>query len=42
MATAGAIIALRVPGITIEDASVVSKTMPEFVSAWNELLESKA
>jgi len=42
MATAGAIIGLRVSGITIEDVSVVSKTMPEFVSAWNELLESKA
>ena len=38
MATAGAIIGLRVPGITIEDISVVSKTMPEFVSLWNELL----
>ena len=38
MATAGAIIGLRVPGITIEDISVVSKTMPEFVSLWNDLL----
>lgn len=42
MATAGAIIGLRVPGITIEDVSVVSKTMPEFVSLWNDLLEIKA
>jgi 3-phosphoshikimate 1-carboxyvinyltransferase len=42
MATAGAIIGLRVPGITIEDVSVVSKTMPEFVSLWNELLEIQA
>jgi 3-phosphoshikimate 1-carboxyvinyltransferase len=42
MATAGAIIGLRVPGITIEDVSVVSKTMPEFVSLWNELLENDA
>jgi 3-phosphoshikimate 1-carboxyvinyltransferase len=38
MATAGAIIGLRVPGITIEDVSVVSKTMPEFVSLWTDLL----
>jgi 3-phosphoshikimate 1-carboxyvinyltransferase len=38
MATAGAIIGLRVPGITIEDVSVVSKTMPEFVSLWTQLL----
>lgn len=42
MATAGAIIGLRVPGLTIEDVSVVSKTMPEFVSLWNDLLEIKA
>jgi 3-phosphoshikimate 1-carboxyvinyltransferase len=42
MATAGAIIGLRVPGITIEDVSVVGKTMPEFVSLWNDLLEIKA
>jgi len=42
MATAGAIIGLRVPGITIEDVSVVGKTMPEFVSLWNDLLESNA
>jgi 3-phosphoshikimate 1-carboxyvinyltransferase len=38
MATAGAIIGLRVPGITIEDVTVVSKTMPEFVSLWTDLL----
>jgi 3-phosphoshikimate 1-carboxyvinyltransferase len=42
MATAGAIIGLRVSGITIEDISVVSKTMPEFVSLWNNLLGSNS
>jgi 3-phosphoshikimate 1-carboxyvinyltransferase len=42
MATAGAIIGLRVAGITIEDISVVSKTMPNFVELWNTLLESKS
>jgi len=42
MATAGAIIGLRVPGIVIEDISVVSKTMPEFVALWNSMLEQKA
>lgn len=42
MATAGAIIGLRVSGIRIEDVGVVSKTMPEFVSLWNELLEIQA
>ena len=39
MATAGAIIGLRVPGIEIEDIQVTSKTMPEFVSLWNQMLE---
>lgn len=39
MATAGAIIGLSVPGIEIEDISVTSKTIPEFVSLWNQLLE---
>ncbi|MEY3889360.1 MAG: hypothetical protein RLZZ90_141 [Actinomycetota bacterium] len=34
MATAGAIIGLRVPGIQVEDISVTSKTMPEFASLW--------
>jgi 3-phosphoshikimate 1-carboxyvinyltransferase len=42
MATAGAIIGLRVTGITIEDVSVVSKTMPEFVSLWTDLLGTKS
>jgi 3-phosphoshikimate 1-carboxyvinyltransferase len=42
MATAGAIIGLRVPGIVIEDISVVSKTMPEFVTIWNSMLEQNA
>lgn len=39
MATAGAIIGLRVPGIEIEDIQVTSKTMPEFVALWNQMLE---
>lgn len=34
MATAGAIIGLRVPGIQVEDISVTSKTMPDFASLW--------
>jgi 3-phosphoshikimate 1-carboxyvinyltransferase len=42
MATAGAIIGLRVPGIEIEDISVTSKTIPEFVSLWEQMLEAKA
>jgi 3-phosphoshikimate 1-carboxyvinyltransferase len=34
MATAGAIIGLRVPGIEIEDITTTSKTMPEFDKLW--------
>jgi 3-phosphoshikimate 1-carboxyvinyltransferase len=40
MATAGAIIGLRVPGIEIQDISVTSKTMPNFAQLWLEMLES--
>ena len=38
MATAGAIIGLRVPGIEIEDITVTSKTMPSFESFWIKML----
>jgi 3-phosphoshikimate 1-carboxyvinyltransferase len=38
MATAAAIIGLKVPDITVNDINVVSKTMPEFVSLWGQLL----
>ena len=38
MATAAAIIGLRVPGIVVSDVSVVSKTMPGFVSMWSTLI----
>ena len=38
MATAGAIIGLRVPGIEIEDITVTSKTMPGFESLWSKML----
>jgi 3-phosphoshikimate 1-carboxyvinyltransferase len=42
MATAGAIIGLRVPGIEIEDITVTSKTIPEFVKLWEQMLKGKA
>ncbi|MEY4296556.1 MAG: hypothetical protein RL016_402, partial [Actinomycetota bacterium] len=38
MATAGAIIGLRVPGIEIEDISTTSKTMPDFAELWTDML----
>lgn len=40
MATAGAIIGLRVPGVEIEDITVTSKTMPEFPKLWLAMLEA--
>lgn len=41
MATAGAIIGLAVPGIEIENIETTSKTMPEFVSLWQEMLRAR-
>lgn len=42
MATAGAIIGLRVPGVEIEDISVTAKTIPEFVSLWDQMLKANS
>jgi 3-phosphoshikimate 1-carboxyvinyltransferase len=42
MATAGAIIGLRVPGIQVEDIKTTSKTMPDFDKLWLNMLEGKA
>jgi 3-phosphoshikimate 1-carboxyvinyltransferase len=42
MATAGAIIGLRVPGIEIEDISTTSKTMPDFAQMWQTMLGARA
>jgi 3-phosphoshikimate 1-carboxyvinyltransferase len=38
MATAGAIVGLRVAGIVIENIACTAKTMPNFVELWNEML----
>ncbi|MDR1512363.1 MAG: 3-phosphoshikimate 1-carboxyvinyltransferase, partial [Propionibacteriaceae bacterium] len=38
MAHAGALIGLRVPGVTLDDVGVTAKTMPGFEDAWWELL----
>jgi len=40
MATAGAIIGLRVPGIEVEDIATTSKTMPNFASMWQQMVEA--
>ena len=42
MATAGAIIGLRVPGVEVEDISVTTKTIPEFVSLWEQMLKANS
>ena len=42
MATAGAIIGLRVPGILVENIETTSKTMPNFAKLWESMLESRA
>jgi 3-phosphoshikimate 1-carboxyvinyltransferase len=42
MATAGAIIGLKVPGMLIENVETTSKTMPEFTSLWSGMLEVSA
>ena len=38
MATAGAIIGLRVPGVTVEDIGTTGKTLPDFVGLWQAML----
>ncbi|WP_063007229.1 3-phosphoshikimate 1-carboxyvinyltransferase [Nocardia kruczakiae] len=38
MATAGAILGLRVPGVSIEDIGTTAKTLPEFVTLWESML----
>jgi len=38
MATTGAIIGLRVPGIVIENIGTTAKTIPNFTELWNKML----
>ncbi|QIS05804.1 3-phosphoshikimate 1-carboxyvinyltransferase [Nocardia brasiliensis] len=40
MATAGAILGLRVPGVEIEDIGTTAKTLPNFVALWQQMLDS--
>jgi 3-phosphoshikimate 1-carboxyvinyltransferase len=42
MATAGALLGLRVPGITVEDIGTTSKTIPDFVGLWTAMLEGRS
>ena len=41
MATAGAIIGLRVDGIQVENIATTSKTMPNFVALWQDMLDEQ-
>jgi 3-phosphoshikimate 1-carboxyvinyltransferase len=38
MATAGALIGLRVPGVEVEDIATTGKTIPDFVRRWADML----
>ncbi|SDF74213.1 3-phosphoshikimate 1-carboxyvinyltransferase [Pseudonocardia oroxyli] len=38
MATAGAIVGLRVPGVTVDDVDCTAKTIPDFPGRWAELV----
>ncbi|MER7071515.1 3-phosphoshikimate 1-carboxyvinyltransferase [Terrabacter sp. NPDC000476] len=42
MATAGAILGLRVPGVLVEDIGTTGKTLPDFVGLWTGMLEGAA
>lgn len=39
MATAGAIVGLRVPGVVVEDIGTTGKTLPDFTGLWQRMLE---
>ena len=38
MATAGALVGLRVPGVEVADVAVTSKTLPDFTTMWASML----
>ncbi len=38
MATAGAVLALRIPGIEVEDIATTAKTLPDFTGLWAAML----
>lgn len=42
MATAGAIIGLRVPAVQVEDIGTTRKTLPDFVGLWHGMLDGSA
>jgi 3-phosphoshikimate 1-carboxyvinyltransferase len=42
MATTGALIGLRVPGVEIDEIGTTAKTLPEFTQLWERLLSVDA
>jgi 3-phosphoshikimate 1-carboxyvinyltransferase len=38
MATTGALIGLRVPGVIVDDIGTTAKTLPQFTQLWHEML----
>jgi 3-phosphoshikimate 1-carboxyvinyltransferase len=40
MATAGALVGLRVPGVVVEDVRTTAKTLPDFTALWSGMLET--
>ena len=42
MATAGAIIGLRVDGVEVDDIGTTAKTMPDFPAMWRTMLDGAA
>ena len=42
MATAGAVLGLRVPGVFVEDVATTAKTLPDFVGLWRAMLQGTA
>ena len=42
MATAGAIVGLRVPGVEVEDIATTSKTLPDFPRMWADMLAGQS
>lgn len=41
MATAGALLGLRVPGIALDDVTVTDKTLPDFATRWQAMLDGR-
>ncbi len=40
MATAGAVLGLRIPGVVVEDIATTAKTLPDFPGLWSAMLEA--